>query len=185
MSKKAYVVETKDFDTYMAKVVPQVDTATTTGAKRVAETYRDLMKKNYMNETHKSAYGKRAIFPQTSGKSMASFLVVSNVDKPDVFTVGPKKGGMYTSSDSEGRDTNMRTYEEIFKFQIKGYKGKKRRFRLRKDRQAASNDNGYWTVGDVKPKKYAEITYNEFKKGGLKTAVAKDVEPLIERSLKK
>lgn len=168
----------------VGETIVRVDKASKAGTRRVADKYRDRLKDNYKKEIHRTAYGSKAVHSKDSPKSMANFLVTSERTGMDAYVIGPQLGGMYTSADEDGNPSNYRTYEEIFQFQIKGFSGKKR-FRLRQDRQGASDDGGFWTVTNVAPKKFADTTFNEYRRGLLERDTRLLVTPILEEELKK
>lgn len=176
-NRKNLLIKVDDSNFNLEETVPKMEEITRYGMRKIADNYRDLLRKNYRDESHKSAYGSRAPFPQSNPKSMSSFLVTSEARAPGYFTVGPKLGSMKTSGSPDG---NVKTYEEIFAIEIAGYKGEPYIFKLREDRQSASED-GMWRITHRKPKKFAENTWKMYESGLLEVDVRANIKKLIDK----
>ena len=176
-NRKDLFIKVDDSNLHLKEAVEEVEKISRYGMRKIADNYRDLLKKNYRDETHKSAYGSRAPYPQSNPKSMSSFLVTSEVRSPGYFSVGPKIGSMKTSGSPGG---NVKTYEEIFSIEIAGYKGPPYVFKLRDDRKSASED-GVWRITHRKPKKFAETTWRMYESGVLEVDVRANIKKLIDK----
>lgn len=173
-------VDTREFN--LQKAIPKVDKISRTGTRRIAEEYRDTMKKNFRDESYRTAYGSRSRLNQNNPKSLSNFLVVSDkIGGDDYYTVGPKIGSMNTSNSSY---PNVRTYTEIFQFQEQGYSGEPYVFGLREDRAGAS-PTGVWAISYRKPKEFANKTWKQYQTGKLEKETRQFIQPLLDKEFKR
>lgn len=160
------------------KRIKGIKTASTTGTRKVAERYRDELKKNFQEASYHTDYPGL----MGSSKSITHGLVVSDKGQPDYFTVGPKKGSMKTSGSESG---NMLSYETIFKYLEEGTGARDYwTFKLTPNREHLS-PNGYWTTKGLEPKRFMEKTYDEYSNKLLRRDAKELVEPEIRRELRK